>query len=69
VLTIADAGLATQPYVAGDAFTMGDIPLGCFVNRWYQLPIEHPQHDHLAAWYERLRARPAYREHVMLPLS
>ena len=55
--------------MAGDGFTMGDIPLGCFVNRWYQLPIERPAHDHLAAWYERLQARPAYREHVMLPLS
>jgi glutathione S-transferase len=69
VLAIADAALATQPYVAGDGFTMGDIPLGCFVNRWYQLPIERPAHDHLATWYERLQARPAYREHVMLPLS
>jgi glutathione S-transferase len=69
VLAIADAALATQPYLAGDGFTMGDIPLGCFVNRWYQLPIEHPVHDHLAAWYARLQARPGYCEHVMLPLS
>lgn len=68
VLAIADEALASQPYVAGDECTMGDIPLGCFVNRWYQLPIERPARVHLAAWYERLQARPGYREHVMVPL-
>jgi glutathione S-transferase len=68
VLAIADEVLATQPHIAGEAFTMGDIPLGCFVNRWYQLPIDRPPRPHLAAWYERLQARPGFREHVMLPL-
>jgi glutathione S-transferase len=24
---------------------------------------------HLQAWYERLQARPAYREHVMVPFG
>jgi glutathione S-transferase len=68
VLAIADGVLATQPFLAGAEFTMGDIPLGCFANRWFQLPIERPERVHLAAWYERLRERPGYREHVMVPL-
>ena len=68
VLAIADEALATQPCIAGAEFTMGDIPLGCFVNRWYQLPIERPTRVHLEAWYARLQARPGYRDHVMLPL-
>ena len=68
VLAIADEALASQPYLAGDECGMGDIPLGCFVHRWYQLPIERPARLHLAAWYERLQTRPGYREHVMVPL-
>lgn len=60
---------AAQPYLAGGELTMGDLPLGCFVNRWFQLPIERPPHPHLAAWYGRLQARTAYREHVMVPLT
>jgi glutathione S-transferase len=66
---ILDAHLQGQPYTAGDNLTMGDIPLGCFVYRWYALPVERPQFPHLAAWYARLAERPAFRAHVMLPLS
>jgi glutathione S-transferase len=69
VLRIADAVLAEQPYLGGAELTPGDIPLGCFVNRWYHLPIERPRLAGIEAWYERLQARPGYREHVMVPLS
>jgi glutathione S-transferase len=69
VLRIADAVLAEQAYLGGAELTLGDIPLGCFVNRWYQLPIERPRLAGIEAWYERLQARPGYREHVMVPLS
>jgi glutathione S-transferase len=48
---------------------MGDIPVGALTYRWYALPIEHPELPHLVAWYERLTARPAFREHAMIPLS
>ena len=68
VMKILDARLADRPYVAGDTFTIGDIPLGCFAYRWYALPIEHGEHPHLLRWYERLQARPAFRANVMLPL-
>lgn len=68
VMKILDARLADRPYVAGDTFTIGDIPLGCFAYRWYALPIEHGEHPHLRRWYERLQARPAFRANVMLPL-
>ena len=69
LLPIADAALADRPYIAGDAFTMGDIPLGCHMYNWMMLPIPRPPLPHLAAWYERLTTRPAYRKVVMLPLS
>jgi glutathione S-transferase len=66
---ILDAHLARRPYMAGDSLSMGDIPIGCFIYRWYALPLERAELPHLHAWYARLCARPAFREHVMLPLS
>jgi len=69
VLRIADAVLAAQPYLTGTELTPGDIPLGCFVNRWYHLPIERPRLAGIEAWYQRLQARPGYRQHVMVPLT
>jgi glutathione S-transferase len=61
--------LEGRKYVAGDAFTMGDIPVGCFVHRWYALPIERPELKNVKAWYERLTNRPAYKKNVMAPLT
>ena len=69
LVAIADAALAARPYIAGDTFTMGDIPLGCHAHNWMALPIERPPLPHLEAWYRRLATRPAYRKVVMLPLS
>jgi len=64
-----DEKLAGKHYVAGQHFTMGDIPVGCFVHRWYALAIERPELKNVKAWYERLKTRPAYAKHVMAPLS
>ena len=66
---ILDAHLASRRFVAGDAFTMGDIPVGCTAHRWLNLPIERPELPHLAAWYERLCERPAYRRYVRQPMT
>ncbi|MGQ0664201.1 MAG: glutathione S-transferase family protein [Pseudomonadota bacterium] len=68
-LTILDAQLANTEYVAGGALTMGDIALGIAAHRWFAFPIERPELPHLAAWYKRLAERPAYRKHVMQPLT
>jgi glutathione S-transferase len=64
-----DQKLEGKTYVAGQHLTMGDIPVGCFVHRWYALPVERPELKNVKAWYERLKARPAYAKHVMIPLT
>jgi glutathione S-transferase len=64
-----DQKLEGKLYVAGQHFTMGDIPVGCFVHRWYALDIERPDLRNVKAWYERLKTRPAYAKYVMAPLS
>jgi len=69
LLAMVDAVLANRPYIAGDAFTMGDIPLGCHAYNWMTLPIERRPLPHLEAWHRRLTTRPAFKKIVMLPLS
>lgn len=69
LLAIPEATLAQQPYLTGAQFGIGDIPLGCFIYAWFEMPIERPAQPHLAAWYERLKARPAYRDAVMTALT
>jgi glutathione S-transferase len=66
---IADAALASQPYLSGREFSMGDIPFGCFVHRWLNLPTERPAHPNIARYYERLKVRAPYQKYVMIPLS
>ena len=63
-MRILDAQLGRTAYVAGDAFSIGDIPVGVMTYRYWQLVPEHPQLPDLARWYEALEARPAFRQHV-----
>lgn len=68
-LAIADAALQRTPYLSGQDFTMGDIPLGPFVHAWFHLPTDRPDLPALRAWYDRLLERPAFRREVATPLS
>jgi glutathione S-transferase len=65
---ILDAALADKLYVAGP-FSMGDIPIGSEVQRWIRLPMERPKLPNLEDWFERLRARTAFKKIVDIPLS
>ena len=68
-MRILDAKLAGSPYVAGDRFTMGDVPVGCFTYRWFSLPLDRPELPSLARWYESLQDKPGYRKHVMVTMT
>jgi len=69
-MTLLDAHLTEQLYVAGAAFTMGDIPVGAVAHRWLEIPgIERPPLVAVRAWRARLAERPGFRTHVQLPLS
>jgi glutathione S-transferase len=69
LLVMVDEALTHQPYLSGAEFGMGDIPLGSFIYAWFEMPIERPSMPHLESWYERLKARPAYRSAVMTALT
>lgn len=68
-MRILDAHLAMHPFVAGETFTMGDIPVGCFSWRWFQLPIDRPDLPHLKRWHDSLHDIPGYRKHVMVKMT
>mgnify|MGYP003575035265 FL=1 len=64
MVAILDSQLArTDAHVAGDAFTLADIPIGLSVNRWFMAPFERPAFGHVEAYYERLSGRPAFLKH------
>ena len=63
---ILDAHLAKQPFVAGETLTMGDIPIGSTLYRYFTLEAERPSLPNVEAYYARLCDRPAYRAHVMI---
>lgn len=69
LLEIPEQTLAKQPYLSGEQLGIGDIPLGSFIYAWFEMPIERPAQPHLTAWYERLKARRAYRDAVMTELT
>jgi glutathione S-transferase len=56
-------------YLGGDEFSLGDIPLGVWAYRWFNLPIERPNFPKISQWYERLKERKPYQDHIMIPLS
>ena len=45
--------------------TIGDIPVGQLVSRFYKLPITHPVLPRIRDYYELLSTRQAYRDHVI----
>lgn len=57
---LLDRHLTQTPYVAGEAFTLADIPLGVGTHRWLNLPIERRSFPAVSEWYGRISARPAF---------
>jgi len=65
--------LAKHGYIAGETFTLCDIPWGVHAHRWFgmdYLGLERPEFPAVRAWYGRLCERPAYQQHVVAtPIS
>lgn len=65
-LAIAEVRLAQHDYLVGDALTLADIQFGHILYRYFDIGIERAALPALAAYYERLAQRAAFREHVMV---
>jgi glutathione S-transferase len=69
-LAMVDRHLRASPFMAGEAFSVADIPVGIYAYRWYTFEgIERDPLPALERWYAELQARAPYREHVMVGLA
>ena len=66
---VLDQHLSGHAYVAGDRLTMGDVPAGATLYRYFNLPVERESFPNLERWYGLLSARTPYRKYVMLPFE
>ncbi|HEX2215764.1 MAG TPA: glutathione S-transferase family protein [Xanthobacteraceae bacterium] len=64
-MRILDAQLGKTSYVAGDSFSMGDIPVGVMAYRYHKLCPERPHLPNLARWYAGLERRKPFQEHIV----
>ena len=69
LMALLDAHLERQPFLAGERFTMADIPVGCEVHRWWGLPQDRIARPHLERWYHAVSTRPGARGVLDQPLS
>lgn len=64
-----DARLTDTDFMGGKDFTFADVMVGHLLYRYYTLDFERADRPALAAYYERLQGRSAFREHVMVDYS
>ena len=67
---ILDEQLGKTQFLAGDAFSYGDIPVGIMTYRYMQLIPERAPTPNLDRWYAAISSRPAFKEQIaVVPLS
>lgn len=64
--TMFDSRLEGRDFIGGDALTFADIACGHILHRYFTLDWKRPDLSNLAAYYERLQSRTAYRDHAMV---
>ena len=69
LLDMLDRKLASQRHMAGEQFSMADIPIACEIHRWLGLPLQHPSRPALEQWYRGILGQPATRGVLDLPLA
>ena len=69
LLQIVENNLSGKSYMTGEQLTMGDIPLGSMMFKYYTLDIKRPSLPNIEAWYARLCDRQAYQRHAMNPFG
>jgi len=66
---LLDRVIGSGDIPGGEQLALADIAIGAHLYRYYQLDIARPALPNIEAWYERLQARPAYGQHVMVPFD
>ncbi len=69
-MQMLEGQLGKTPFVAGPAFSYGDIPVGVMCYRYRQLVPGRPATPNLDRWYDAIAKRKAFQDHVgSIPLS
>lgn len=68
-LGLFDAALGEQNYILGDQPSLGDIPTGSCLYRYFTMEIDRPPLANLERYYARLTQRQSYRDAVMVEYS
>ncbi|MCK9918430.1 glutathione S-transferase family protein [Microbacteriaceae bacterium K1510] len=69
-MAMLDERLGKSAYVAGDAFSYGDIPVGCVCYRFVNLIKDRPPMPNLDRWFESISSRQGFKDHVgSVPLT
>ncbi len=66
---LLDRHMGDRTYVAGAAFTMGDIAVGAAVHRWLNLPVQREPRPNLERFHRTLRERPAAAKVLVTPIT
>jgi glutathione S-transferase len=61
---ILDEQFAKTAFAAGDAFSMGDIPIAIICRRYRDLVPDRPASPNFERWYAAITARKAFQDHV-----
>jgi glutathione S-transferase len=70
VWRIADAHLASQPFIEGEQFTIADIAIGAFARRWFGVEgLTKPRLSNLERWFAEISARPGFVQLLARPMS
>ena len=59
-----DAYLGKHRFAAGDAFSIGDIPIGVMARRFRDLVPDRPALPNFERWYAAIAQREPFRTHV-----
>ena len=69
-IAMMDDQLGKTAYLAGDAFSYGDIPVGIVAYRYRQLAPDRPPFRNFERWYAAISARQAFKDHIAaVPLT
>jgi glutathione S-transferase len=69
LMALLDAHLGRRAFMAGESFTMADIPIACEVDRWRALPLERPARPNLERWFGGILTQRASRGVLELSAS
>jgi glutathione S-transferase len=69
-IAMMDEQLGKTAYLAGDAFSYGDIPVGIIAYRYRQLVPDRPPFKNFERWYAAIASHQAFKDHIAaVPLT